>query len=343
MAFTIPTSGQRIAAPGALDQILLELATAYNERRSIIGLAPTSFPTISGSRIVTTAKQYIDIIRNGLPNMLELNTTLGAMNKFVKADRTLYTGIDDVLDHAGYPAGWDNDFRISNKGIWIQLQDVMHELVHYGCFVGFPWPIDANLSSTTRSPIEGPLYPPTIGWPTPEQAWDQLRDSPQSYNVGGTRMQWSMTDPFAGGLWMAYCSEGGGGRYDLDNMDPLHSFGVYKPGVPTYTAARLNIGPVIYFAIPVDFEVDVGTTFTRQIPASPYAPPDGVLIPESSEWLVTTPARAVTPRFTILTNKPETSPFLNSFVNVSIQQIYAQITGVQFFLKLSVGDGLTYG
>ena len=125
MPFTTINVGDQISPN--LDQILLELKTALNEREVAFGISQTIGWYVSG-KIEVDTNMYVATIRSAIAVLLvEHDATV-----FLKLDGvTEFANISDLLIEAGYPSGWITlvGGKISNRLIYVQLQNVFLQML----------------------------------------------------------------------------------------------------------------------------------------------------------------------------------------------------------------------
>ena len=196
MAFTAVNVGDQISPN--LDQILLELKTALNERETAISRTPTSGWYTTG-RIETDAEQYIVAIRAAIETLLvEWGDSV-----FLKLDGvTLFTNIADLLNEAGYPSGWITlvGGSISNRLIYVQLQNVFLQMLKIR-------------KIKAANPLSSVRYRYGIGEGSEEANWDEaVAGTFETYTAGYPKAAYDIAADVPPTGWVIV--GGSGHRYD---------------------------------------------------------------------------------------------------------------------------------
>lgn len=177
MAFTALNVGDQISPN--LDQILIELKTALNERQASLRITQTGGWSTS-EEIITRAGSYITILRTAITDLIVPHAVSVDYGVFVSpTTHTLFADDDDLLDYAGYPGGWIDTagLPVSDASIWAQFQDVFSSLKKLGLR---PGGFGGSQFFDYRSAYNA----------SNEVAWDNaVADSPSGITVG-VPMQW---------------------------------------------------------------------------------------------------------------------------------------------------------
>lgn len=318
MAWSIPSSSDFISETSASKsvQILTELATAVNERQTILGITNTSFPTITSLDWLTDITgTYISTLRTAIealrrPSTTNINLwgkgatyTLSNQSGFVKSDFTAYANFAAVLTAAGYPSGWITDYSVANHLIFVQFQDVLDELTTY------MWKGRNEPQSNTYYASD-----PKAGF---DLAWNDLIADPNA-NPGTTPSVFFLIELDSG----AYTAS------RRNSVTVNFDFSA-KPGTPQATDFYVyRYGDASLTTNTVSVSVD-GTGYT--INSSTLT---------SGAWISHSASDSFSIPMSITSGTPATNPF-TAGLGGSLAE--AWVDAARTFFLLSAGDGLTYG
>lgn len=203
MAFTIIADGGRIT--DKLATFIPEMRVAINQRLSALGKRQITFPYLPWSAqqkyewalahlggpappefFMTETdlyEAYADLIfvRNSIINLIpgdtwNPSTNTYSTNRFLKNDGvSSYANVQEVLTAAGYPGGWDTNYEVGNKGLWVQIQDVFGVLKKYKRTLGGSPKTNGYIYRYYVAPGADPGF---------EALWDIARGQPNQISTG---------------------------------------------------------------------------------------------------------------------------------------------------------------